>query len=165
MFKKLRRAVASKRQHDERLYELALLELENGEVRNGLWGKALANCSGDEAKARSLYLKYRIQAMFDEATILEEIQENQVRTKAKPVSNQPINNTKSGSTVEKASKSKESANEPSKVEYVTEAWELYELHGYEVTKIGEYLSIYLRGQTKEFKTNKEFIEYCNEVCI
>jgi len=56
---------------EERLYEEALVELESGHLRVGLWAKALASSDGDEQKARGLYLKYRVQAMNDEAEIAE----------------------------------------------------------------------------------------------
>lgn len=80
MFKKFKRNTAINRLIEERLYEQALNELESGMLRGGLWAKALANSSGDEKKARGLYLKYRVQAMIDETEvaggIAEEIHED-----------------------------------------------------------------------------------------
>ena len=51
---------------EEALYKRVLNEMETGIVREGIWAKALADCLGDEKKARSLYIKYRVQSLADE---------------------------------------------------------------------------------------------------
>ena len=68
---------------EEGFYEKALNELKSGELREGLWGKALATAMGDEQKARSLYLKYRVQAMIDDQDNAKQISE-QVKGKKEP---------------------------------------------------------------------------------
>ena len=40
------------RKLEEALYEFVVAEIESGVRRPGLWGKALANAQGDEAKAK-----------------------------------------------------------------------------------------------------------------
>lgn len=69
MFEKFRKNQAVHRLIEEQLYEQALAELDSGQLRSGLWAKALADSSGDEQKVRGLYLKYRVQAMKDEAEL------------------------------------------------------------------------------------------------
>lgn len=73
MFKKIKLNRAIDRLVEERLFELALDEIEQGEIRRGIWGKALANSEGDEAKARSIYVSYRVEAMKDESQIIDAI--------------------------------------------------------------------------------------------
>jgi hypothetical protein len=54
------------RKADESLYQQALQELESDSINKGVYAKALADSSGDEAKAHSLYIKYRVQSLLDE---------------------------------------------------------------------------------------------------
>jgi hypothetical protein len=75
VFKRLKRNSAAVRLIEEELYGMALAELESGHFRSGLWAKALAYSSGDEQKARGLYLKYRVQSIHDEAEVAEGIAE------------------------------------------------------------------------------------------
>ena len=51
---------------EEALYKRVLNEMDAGIVREGIWAKALADCLGDVKKARSLYIKYRVQSLTDE---------------------------------------------------------------------------------------------------
>ncbi|HHZ94359.1 MAG TPA: hypothetical protein EYN67_02110 [Flavobacteriales bacterium] len=74
-FKRIKRVSAVQRLAEEQLYEQALAELESGVRRDGLWAKALANSSGDEAKIKGLYLKFRVQSMMDEPDIVGAAQE------------------------------------------------------------------------------------------
>lgn len=69
MFEKFKRKTAANRLFEELLYEKALNEVESGQRRDGLWAKAFASSSGDEQKARALYLTYRVQSMLDELEI------------------------------------------------------------------------------------------------
>lgn len=72
MFKKLQRITAANRLIEEKLYEQVLVEMASGNIRSGIWAKALANCSGSEEKAKSLYIKYRVQSIKDEQAVVEE---------------------------------------------------------------------------------------------
>ena len=71
VFKKIKLNAAINRLVEEQLYELALYEIENGEIRKGLWAKSIADSGGSENAAKSLYVKYRVNAMKDEAEITE----------------------------------------------------------------------------------------------
>ena len=75
LFEKLRRRSAAARLLDEPLYEQVLSELENGQKRNGLWAKALANSDGLIEKANALYIQYRFQSIKDEMEIASAIAE------------------------------------------------------------------------------------------
>lgn len=68
---------ATSRLAEEKLYEYVALELERGERRSGLWAKALANSDGSDAKATGLYIKYRVQSLIDEATLIENFKKEQ----------------------------------------------------------------------------------------
>ena len=57
------------RKGEEAYYHQALTELESGKVNKGVYAKALAESSGDDAKTQSLYLKYRVQSIADEGAI------------------------------------------------------------------------------------------------
>ena len=48
---------------DELLYEFVAAELANDAVKQGLWTKALSDCSWDESKAKALYVKMRVQQL------------------------------------------------------------------------------------------------------
>ena len=67
------------RKGEEAYYHQALTELESGKVNKGVYAKALAESSGDDAKTQSLYLKYRVQSIADEGAIevLKELEQNQ----------------------------------------------------------------------------------------
>ena len=65
MFDYFKKIAISNRADDELLYEFVLNEIENGVVSKGLWGKALANSSGNDANAKSIYMQYRVQSIKD----------------------------------------------------------------------------------------------------
>jgi len=65
MFDYFKKIAISNRADDELLYEFVLNEIENGVVSRGLWGKALANSSGNDANAKSIYMRYRVQSIKD----------------------------------------------------------------------------------------------------
>lgn len=65
MFDYFKKIAISNRANDELLYEYVLDEVENGVLVKGLWGKALANSNGDDANAKSIYMKYRVQSIKD----------------------------------------------------------------------------------------------------
>lgn len=51
---------------EEAFYQKVLEEVESGQMRKGIYAKALADSSGDLGKANSLYIKYRVQSLMDE---------------------------------------------------------------------------------------------------
>lgn len=46
---------------EEEVYEAALLELQSGNIRKGLWARAFSESEGNEAKSQALYIKLRVQ--------------------------------------------------------------------------------------------------------
>ena len=48
-----------------KLDKYVLTEIESEIIIKGLWGKAFANSNGDEANAKSIYMKYRVQSIKD----------------------------------------------------------------------------------------------------
>jgi hypothetical protein len=55
---------------DEVLYEYVIDEMEQSELIKGLWAKALAYAEGNDAKAKALYMQYRVQAIKDQLLTL-----------------------------------------------------------------------------------------------
>ena len=51
---------------EEAFYKQVLEEVEAGNMRKGIYAKALADSSGDLGKANSLYIKYRVQSLVEE---------------------------------------------------------------------------------------------------
>ena len=82
MFDKYRRNSAAARLLEEQLYEQVVNELSNGQKRNGLWAKALANSDGAEEKAKALYIKYRVQSIKDEIEVSEALNEEKLKEEA-----------------------------------------------------------------------------------
>ena len=72
LFDKLKNQSAIDRMVEEQLYEQVATELRNGIKRDGLWLKSLEKSNGNEVKAKSIYIKYRIQSLIDEANITHE---------------------------------------------------------------------------------------------
>ena len=63
--RKAETTLSETRLEDELIYEKILEEMESGFTQKGLYAKALANCSGNEKLATSLYLKYRLRSVKD----------------------------------------------------------------------------------------------------
>ncbi len=61
-----RKRVQSRR-FEEEVYEAVATELESGVRKEGLWLRALAHADGNAERAMGLYIRYRAQAMLDEA--------------------------------------------------------------------------------------------------
>jgi hypothetical protein len=55
----------TERKHDA-LYEKALDEIDAGQQVRSIWARALAESGGDDAKARSIYLKLRVDQLMTE---------------------------------------------------------------------------------------------------
>ncbi len=57
---------------DELLYEFVMDEMEQeSALIKGLWAKALAHSEGNDSKAKSLYMQYRVQAIKDQLSALQ----------------------------------------------------------------------------------------------
>lgn len=57
-------------ENDNMLYEYVLEEIEKNNLQKGLWAKALALSEGNNDKAKSLYMQYRVQAIKEELSRL-----------------------------------------------------------------------------------------------
>lgn len=73
---------SAKRLIEEQLYEQVVIELSEGNKRQGLWAKAIADSEGNEGKAQSLYIKYRVQSIKDEVVLLEKAKETKEKNEA-----------------------------------------------------------------------------------
>lgn len=51
---------------EEKLFEFAMLEIENQEAQQGLLAKCLSETLGDEQKAKALYITYRVNQLKSE---------------------------------------------------------------------------------------------------
>jgi hypothetical protein len=74
VFKSSRSEKSTERLIEEKIYAQVVNELSQGQKRDGLWGKALADSDGVEDKAKSLYIKYRVQSIIDEMVVAQEEQ-------------------------------------------------------------------------------------------
>ena len=72
MFGKSSTKQSAERLIEEQLYEQVVIELSEGKQRQGLWAKAIADSEGSEEKAKSLYIRYRVQSIKDELSLAEE---------------------------------------------------------------------------------------------
>lgn len=62
----------SQRAEDELLYEYVMEEMEQEpNFIKGLWAKAMAHSEGNNDKAKSLYMQYRVQSIKDDFKLLE----------------------------------------------------------------------------------------------
>lgn len=69
LFDDIRAQGAVFRLTEEVLYAEALREIEAGTRRDGLWAKALAESGGNQDLANAVYIKLRVRALRDEATL------------------------------------------------------------------------------------------------
>ena len=53
---------------DDKFYDEVARELQEKSIIPGLWTKAFAEMDGDEAKARALYIRYRVQQLAADAS-------------------------------------------------------------------------------------------------
>jgi|LNAP01.1.fsa_nt_gb Zn finger protein HypA/HybF involved in hydrogenase expression len=59
--------IAAHKIPDEAYFEMAGEEIKRGQLRQGLWLKAMALASGESQKAQAIYLKLRVETMRQEA--------------------------------------------------------------------------------------------------
>ena len=72
-FSKFKQPSASDRLLEEQLYSDVLNEVQSGVKREGLWAKAIAKSNGNESKAKSLYIEFRVQSMRDDLELGNEL--------------------------------------------------------------------------------------------
>jgi ankyrin repeat protein len=80
---------AKKRIVEEWVYEQVADELDNGDIRRGLWTKARGLAEGDANKCEGIYIQLRAESIVDEANLLQESIETQktnIQVKPKEIS-------------------------------------------------------------------------------
>jgi hypothetical protein len=75
MLKKFRLSRSIDRLQEEKLYEAVAIELTAENINTGIWAKAQAFSDGCDNRARSLYIKYRVQSIIDSGRVREFIPE------------------------------------------------------------------------------------------
>lgn len=93
---------ASDRLFEEQLYEQVSHEIQRGELKPGLWAKALAKSSGNNEAAKSHYIEFRVQAIKDEIVIAENAAENLRNKSPAPKTKEEIKEEKLALKKEKA---------------------------------------------------------------
>ena len=73
MFKRLKLNSAKSRLVEERLYEMVMDELDSGNIRKGIWGKALALSNGNDNQAKARYIELRVESLKDEVHVIQPI--------------------------------------------------------------------------------------------
>jgi hypothetical protein len=68
---------------EDKFYEEVARELQDKPTIPGLWTKAFAEMGGDDAKARALYIKYRVAQLCNEAALENERQKSETKRKEK----------------------------------------------------------------------------------
>lgn len=77
---------------EEALYAEALRELESGQLRDGVWAKAMSESDMDQSKASARYIQLRVISLKDEITVfIDEVRKskNQYRLPEPKVSKSP----------------------------------------------------------------------------
>jgi uncharacterized membrane protein YhaH (DUF805 family) len=64
-------ATPTQRINEDQLYEQVSAEMDSEDIKAGLWAKATDHAEGDAIKTKALYIRYRVQAIQDEAELLE----------------------------------------------------------------------------------------------
>ena len=122
LFDKVKKTTIESRRYEEKLYEVALEEVEAGERRKGLYSKALAKADGDTEKADGIYLKLRVQSIMDD------IESEQIDRRDNERAYKALQEFRNAEAIE------------SKPDLKTECRELLGYKGYELHKstLGEY---------------------------
>ena len=58
---------------EEQLYAQAAEEVASGQIRQGIWAKAIAETGGDEAAAKAHHLELRVEIIKAEAKVTDHV--------------------------------------------------------------------------------------------
>ena len=83
-FSSAKAKLAASKLAEEQLYAQAAEEVASGQIRQGLWAKALAEADGDETAAKGRYLKLRVEIMRAEAEVLDYVAKEAVKRPEQP---------------------------------------------------------------------------------
>ena len=70
-FSSAKAKLAASKLAEEQLYAQAAEEVSSGQIRQGLWAKAIAENGGDDSAAKARYLKLRVEIMKAEAEVTD----------------------------------------------------------------------------------------------
>ena len=79
LFSSAKAKLAASKLAEERLYAQVAEEVASGQIRQGLWAKAIAETGGDEAAAKAHYLKLRVEIMRAEAEVTDYVAKEAMR--------------------------------------------------------------------------------------
>ena len=79
LFSSAKAKLAASKLAEEQLYAQAAEEVASGQIRQGLWAKAIAETGGDEAVAKGHYLKLRVEIMKAEAEVTDYVRKQAAR--------------------------------------------------------------------------------------
>ena len=79
MIEKFTSTSKERRAREEAFYELALQEVISGNIRPGLWAKAMATSNGSDEAVRGQYLKLRVLSMLDEFSTQEALHKKKLK--------------------------------------------------------------------------------------
>lgn len=151
MFNFIKKSIIANRAEETILYEYVLDELEDGYKVRGLWAKALAMSEGDENKATSLYMQYRVQNIKDFFVSLKIAYEELSKAQIK---NQLINLVKNNEVENNVPK-------PKPLDYSTKFLEKYDCTEKSINVIVDNKIIRVRNKLNyicfDRFTNEEFI--------
>ncbi len=77
VFKSVRQKIDERRKR-EQLYEFVVEEIEQNNIRPGLWGQALTEAGGNEERAKANYISLRVQALIDEMHLAGEAEQERL---------------------------------------------------------------------------------------
>lgn len=83
---------------EEALYEAAMQSYEDGEIRKGLWAKALIESGGDSSKAESIYLRLLVAALKDELYVASRLDEEATQRGLDPSAESPTSKPRDENT-------------------------------------------------------------------
>ena len=145
-FSSAKAKLAASKLAEEQLYAQAAEEVASGQIRQGLWAKAIAETDGDEAAAKARYLKIRVEIMQAEAEVTD-----YVRKQAAKEADQAARETNKASARDSYSTDIEMARRF-----------LYG-EGYKgKTQAGKFRVHEPAGGRTDWKTEEELIEYAKE---
>ena len=87
-FSSAKAKLAASKLAEEQLYAQAAEEVASGQIRQGLWAKAIAETGGDEAAAKAHYLKLRVEIMKAEADVTDFVAKEAARESERYASDQ-----------------------------------------------------------------------------
>jgi hypothetical protein len=88
LFKRKTLVEISSNAGDEKFYDEVARELQGKSIVAGLWTKAFAEMEGDDAKARALYIKYRVAKLKEERDAHIKFQKEEEERKKEEARNQ-----------------------------------------------------------------------------